>query len=187
MILNNAEKKYCTRCGASSHTVDQCRAKRHYFTRALLASPTNATVYVLECADNCYYVGCTHALQTRIQQHFAGIACDWTRLHKPIRLAPCFTQYVNYAGNSYASQERDEFMANVYNRGGVQHVRGWLHANADLSDAERHRIELEVCAQFSLCYKCGHHTHLAPDCYAVVRAEWCCGERYFNEQDIFTA
>jgi hypothetical protein len=181
------ENKYCTRCGARSHTVEQCRAKRHVKTRALLESPTNPTVYVLQLEHDCYYVGCTYSLETRIHQHENGLGSEWTRLHKPLHTVACFTNYSNYAGSQYSSQERDEFMANVYNRGGLQHVRGWLYSNDYISDADQKHIEREVCAHFGLCYNCGHGSHLKDKCYATIRAKWCYGERYYQERDMFTA
>lgn len=44
------------------------------------------TVYVLELADECYYVGRTQDLQKRYQQHADGKGSDWTQLHRPIEV-----------------------------------------------------------------------------------------------------
>lgn len=39
-------------------------------------------VYVLELEDNCWYVGYTHNLNSRISQHMSGNGSRWTQLHK---------------------------------------------------------------------------------------------------------
>lgn len=41
-------------------------------------------VYVLRLEDDCWYVGYSADLETRIAQHFLGRGADWTRLHVPV-------------------------------------------------------------------------------------------------------
>ncbi len=41
-------------------------------------------VYVLLLEDECYYIGWSADVQTRIASHFIGAGAKWTILHKPI-------------------------------------------------------------------------------------------------------
>jgi len=43
-------------------------------------------VYILECADNSYYTGCTSSLETRIVQHNAGVIEEYTSKRLPVKL-----------------------------------------------------------------------------------------------------
>ena len=40
-------------------------------------------VYALKLEDNCYYVGSTDDIDTRLYRHFSGKGAAWTQLHKP--------------------------------------------------------------------------------------------------------
>jgi hypothetical protein len=41
-------------------------------------------VYVLRLEDDCWYVGYSADVETRIASHFLGRGAQWTRLHRPI-------------------------------------------------------------------------------------------------------
>jgi predicted GIY-YIG superfamily endonuclease len=43
-------------------------------------------VYILECSDRSYYVGCTSNLEKRITQHNAGIFDGYTAARRPVKL-----------------------------------------------------------------------------------------------------
>ena len=47
-------------------------------------------VYLLQCADQSYYVGHTDELEKRIQQHERGEVGGYTSTHRPVRVV--FTQ-----------------------------------------------------------------------------------------------
>jgi len=44
-------------------------------------------VYALQCEDGSLYIGQTADLAARYREHQAGRAADWTRRHKPLRIA----------------------------------------------------------------------------------------------------
>lgn len=44
-------------------------------------------VYVLQLNDNCWYVGYTRNLSSRMNAHFEGRGSKWTQLHKPVAIA----------------------------------------------------------------------------------------------------
>ncbi|MEK7442004.1 MAG: type I restriction enzyme endonuclease domain-containing protein, partial [Chloroflexota bacterium] len=49
--------------------------------------PSPYYVYAIQCEDNSIYIGQTNNLTRRWQEHVAGTAAEWTKKHKPIRIA----------------------------------------------------------------------------------------------------
>ena len=49
-------------------------------------------VYILVCSDGSYYVGHTHDIARRLENHAAGIAAVFTRERRPVRLVYCESQ-----------------------------------------------------------------------------------------------
>ena len=45
-----------------------------------------AVIYILLCANNEYYVGCTSDLERRLQEHQIGRGADFTKGHLPFKL-----------------------------------------------------------------------------------------------------
>ena len=45
-----------------------------------------AVIYILLCANNEYYVGCTSDLERRLQEHKIGRGADFTKGHLPFKL-----------------------------------------------------------------------------------------------------
>ena len=45
-----------------------------------------AWAYILECSDGSFYVGSTHDLSARLQEHHDGKATSCTRRRRPVRL-----------------------------------------------------------------------------------------------------
>ena len=45
-----------------------------------------AVIYILLCANNEYYVGCTSDLERRLQDHQTGRGADFTKGHLPFKL-----------------------------------------------------------------------------------------------------
>jgi predicted GIY-YIG superfamily endonuclease len=43
-------------------------------------------VYILRCADASYYVGKTDDLRTRLSEHEAGVAADYTSVRRPVEM-----------------------------------------------------------------------------------------------------
>jgi predicted GIY-YIG superfamily endonuclease len=44
-------------------------------------------VYILDCTGGCYYVGHTENLDMRFAAHLAGTGAEFTRRHRPSRVA----------------------------------------------------------------------------------------------------
>ena len=49
----------------------------------------NAYMYILQCADNRFYVGSTTDLDARMQDHQAGLGANFTRERLPVKLVYC--------------------------------------------------------------------------------------------------
>ena len=60
-------------------------------------------VYVLECEDNCIYVGETQHLFKRFTQHLKGCGASNTTRHKPLRLAGLYKVNDNFSFYQYRS------------------------------------------------------------------------------------
>ena len=45
-----------------------------------------AVIYILLCANNEYYVGCTSDLERKLQEHQTGRGADFTKGHLPFKL-----------------------------------------------------------------------------------------------------
>ena len=68
-------------------------------------------MYILECRDGSYYVGCTNNLQLRILQHNDGYGCSYTAIRRPVKL-------IYY--------EAFHSILDAYNR--EQQIKGWSRA-----------------------------------------------------------
>ena len=47
-------------------------------------SKTN--IYILKLEAGCYYVGKSDDVKKRVDSHFKGKGCEWTKRYKPIKL-----------------------------------------------------------------------------------------------------
>ena len=43
-------------------------------------------MYILECANGCYYTGSTNDLERRLEQHQNGNGANFTKKHLPVKL-----------------------------------------------------------------------------------------------------
>ncbi|MBI2020703.1 GIY-YIG nuclease family protein [Candidatus Daviesbacteria bacterium] len=44
-------------------------------------------VYILECADKTYYVGCTNSLEKRLKEHNGSkMGAHYTKIRRPVKL-----------------------------------------------------------------------------------------------------
>ncbi len=57
----------------------------------------NWVVYLIQCADNTYYCGCTNNLTKRLELHNKGRGAKYTRGRTPVQL-------ISYKGNLTKSQ-----------------------------------------------------------------------------------
>lgn len=89
-------------------------------SRSAKTEEETITLYVLECEDDCWYVGITGDLNRRWNQHRSGDGgAVWTKKHRPIRIhSECEVP------NSTAALEENKFTARLMFKHGVNQVRG---------------------------------------------------------------
>lgn len=69
-------------------SVTQQRYTRFTAAREPNAPPATLTLYVLECEDDCWYVGITGNMERRWREHSGtgGAGAAWTKRHRPISI-----------------------------------------------------------------------------------------------------
>ena len=74
-----------------------------------------AWVYILQCADNSYYVGLTRTdLETRVAQHQAGLFGGYTSTRRPVELI--YSEYFDQIVDAIAAERK---------------VKGWSRAKKE--------------------------------------------------------
>jgi predicted GIY-YIG superfamily endonuclease len=73
-----------------------------------------AWVYILECSDGSYYVGCTTNLSQRIQQHERGFFSGYTSKRQPLALK--WSGETNDINNAIAAERQ---------------IKGWSRAKKE--------------------------------------------------------
>lgn len=116
------------------------------------------TIYILKCKDNCYFIGkTTGSYFTDIDNHFKGIGCQWTQLHKPIRLEIL---------RHFCDETDDDFYTRLYiTKYGIDKVRGGSYSQLELSEQQLNEINHYPIDMHLTCYQCnmkGHKRHLCP-------------------------
>jgi len=74
-------------------------------------------IYVLELENKKWYIGITYNLNIRLAQHIGGSGAQWTKLHKPIRVAEVFYEGCN-------RHMEDEVTKKYIMEWGKENVRG---------------------------------------------------------------
>lgn len=72
-------------------------------------------VYVLRLEDQCWYIGQTFKLATRLRDHFGAGASIWTRAHRPIEVAE-----LHWGNKCLENTKTLDYMAKY----GIEKVRG---------------------------------------------------------------
>jgi hypothetical protein len=116
------------------------------------------TVYILKCKGNCYYIGkTTGSYFKEIDNHFKGIGCEWTQLHKPVRLEIL---------RHFCDETDDDFYTRMYiTKYGLDKVRGGSYSQLKLSEQQLYEINHYPVDMHLTCYQCnmkGHKRHLCP-------------------------
>jgi hypothetical protein len=112
---------------------------------------TSLKAYVLECADNHFYVGITDCLTDTWFHHINGIESIWTQIHKPLRVVTVINE----------AETHDEFsLIKLYMaRFGIEKVRGGNYCQvtlsptqiSDLKEAIRQDKDMEMNQLAEMC------------------------------------
>lgn len=116
------------------------------------------TVYILKCKDDCYYIGKTTGSYFKvIDDHFKGLGCEWTKVHKPIRLEIL---------RHFCDEKDDDFYTRLFiEKYGIDKVRGGSYSQLELSEQQICEISHHPIDIHLTCYQChmkGHKRHLCP-------------------------
>jgi hypothetical protein len=87
--LQTYECLHCGQTGGAIHFIKHMEniIKWDFWRSARrVVKHTTGVVYILQLADNCYYVGFTQNLPQRLTQHFSHKGALWTRKHPPLKL-----------------------------------------------------------------------------------------------------
>ena len=105
------------------------------------------TIYVLKLEGAKFYIGRTNNISQRIDNHFNGEGCNYTKKYKPI----CVEE--TYEDMSPFDEDRmvKEYM-NIY---GIQNVRGGSYSYETLSPSEIKFLQREIWGATSKCFNCG--------------------------------
>jgi predicted GIY-YIG superfamily endonuclease len=118
-------------------------------------SKTN--IYVLKLEGGKYYVGKSHDLITRYQQHLNGEGSAYTRKYRPVKMVQTITNVSPF--------EEDKITKEYMSKYGVENVRGGSYANPELTDFQLEALRAEMCSANDLCSNCGRSGHFIKDCY----------------------
>lgn len=113
-------------------------------------------LYVLELADDCWYVGKTKDLDTRFARHLAGTGAEWTKLHPP--------KVIVEAREVTSSLDEDHVTKQLMMKYGVDKVRGGSYSQTVLSAEQLKLLTIEFRTGTNGCFKCGGDGHFAKNC-----------------------
>ena len=102
--------------------------------------PGAQLLFIMELADNYYYVGASPNPAKALREHTRGTAdCAWTTLHRPLRLLLCREQPPPQEEEDEEADEHplERAVVNAMARRGVARVRGGPYASVRLPDETR--------------------------------------------------
>ena len=114
-------------------------------------------LYVLELQNGKYYVGITHNLQRRYQEHVDGVGSVWTKKYAPLAIE----RSVLVDGPLHEDRVTKELML----KHGIHNVRGGSYCRIDLDDGQYQSLTTELRSATGACFKCGRHGHFAAQCH----------------------
>jgi predicted GIY-YIG superfamily endonuclease len=117
---------------------------------------SGARLYVLELENGKYYVGTTHNLQRRFQEHVDGAGSVWTRQHAPVAIE----RSVAVDGPLHEDRVTKELMF----KHGINNVRGGSYCRIELDDGQKQSLTTELRSATGVCFKCGRTGHFAAQC-----------------------
>ena len=113
-------------------------------------------IYVLSLSDDCWYVGKTKDLSSRLEQHMSGSGSAWTRLHK--------TLDVVMEKKMVGLFDEDNKVKSLMMSYGIDKVRGGSYSQIELPDYQIKALETEFKHVMDCCFKCGKPGHFIYQC-----------------------
>lgn len=113
-------------------------------------------IYVLQCEKNKYYVGKTHDVMRRYEEHCSGKGSSWTNKYKPVKLLECKAMITQHDENNITK----DYMK----KHGIEHVRGGIFTQVILPEDVVSVLQREFQGTMDICYKCNLAGHFATRC-----------------------
>jgi len=123
-------------------------------------------VYALKLSNGKYYIGRSDNVEQRIQSHFSGTGCAWTREHKPFRVAEVRKNVSRF--------EEDKMTKEYMEKYGIDNVRGGAYTQIELPEETRESLQREIRGATDVCFRCNRQGHWASQCYARTVEVWGC-------------
>ena len=120
-------------------------------------------VYVLQLANNKYYVGKTTDVLKRFNEHKSGNGSAWTNLHVPKKILECRPLNNDHDENNLTKDYMKKY--------GVENVRGGAYTQTSLPEPVKSVLNTELNSTKDRCYKCGEAGHFASRCKKVEKEE----------------
>jgi GIY-YIG catalytic domain len=115
----------------------------------------DVTIYILLLEEDKYYVGMTHDLDKRFNQHVNGTGSAYTKKYKPISIDHSFV------GDVY---DEDKYVKIYMEKYGIDNVRGGSYSNIKLKKSQICNLANEIKGATNICFKCGSSKHLSTYC-----------------------
>jgi predicted GIY-YIG superfamily endonuclease len=119
-------------------------------------------VYVLQLANNKYYVGKTTDVMKRFNEHKSGSGSAWTKLHAPKKILECRPLNNDHDENNLTKDYMKKY--------GIENVRGGAYTQTSLPDHVKTVLNTELRSNKDTCYKCGEAGHFANACGKTVNS-----------------
>lgn len=133
-------------------------------------------VYILKLTDGCYYVGRARNVKPVIRDHFKGLGCKWTRIHKPIGIYAIIHDCIAADENKYTIDMMQKCVWQTGLAKSCLRVRGGSYRRVHLDDTALLGIRRKLCRMARpravsisshlscFCTKCGRRGHTERVC-----------------------
>lgn len=116
-------------------------------------------LYILRLNGDKYYVGITDNLYDRLNAHWEGRGCDWTKVHKPISVVKVIENPSSQAENFWTKEYMMQY--------DISNVRGGSYSNVELFPQVIQFLENEFSTAQDQCYQCKQTGHVKSDCSSL--------------------
>ena len=113
-------------------------------------------IYILNLAQNKFYVGKTDKPKFRLDSHFKNGGCAWTKKYKPIQIIGLFPDCDDF--------DEDKYTLKYMSKYGIDNVRGGSFCQTTLSRENINTIERMISSSNDCCHFCGEKGHFIGRC-----------------------
>jgi hypothetical protein len=135
-------------------------------------------IYILQLIHNKYYIGKSSNPKARIDQHFFGQGCKWTRKHFPIQIEKVIPNCDDF--------DEDKYTKIYMQKHGIDNVRGGSFCTDTLTKHQVKHIKTELFTADNTCFKCGEKGHFSTQCMKTslkITRQYDSSESYDSEDE----